>query len=168
MATHSSILAWRTPWTEGPGGLLSKGWQRVRHDWSNLACTHACVTRLLTLHDIRAKNPLLSEKWCLARKVERTAQTPWPVLAPSGACVPSCMTCSQVLGCQQGNDQRVDWSLQWAGSLRIHDSPPVACPCRPRTYPLSSSPSALLILPALLGNKSWFESSHFDLVASEL
>ena len=32
MATHSSILAWRTPWTEEPGGLLSIGSQRVRHD----------------------------------------------------------------------------------------------------------------------------------------
>ena len=33
MATHSSILAWRIPWTEGPGGLQSMGSQRVRHDW---------------------------------------------------------------------------------------------------------------------------------------
>ena len=32
MATHSSILAWRNPWTEEPGGLESKGSQRVRHD----------------------------------------------------------------------------------------------------------------------------------------
>ena len=32
MATHSSILAWRIPWTEGPHGLQSKGLQRVRHD----------------------------------------------------------------------------------------------------------------------------------------
>ena len=32
MATHSSILAWRIPWTEEPGTLQSKGWQRVRHD----------------------------------------------------------------------------------------------------------------------------------------
>ena len=32
MATHSSILAWGIPWTEEPGGLQSKGWQRVRHD----------------------------------------------------------------------------------------------------------------------------------------
>ena len=31
MATHSSILAWRIPWTEEPGGLLSMGLQRVRH-----------------------------------------------------------------------------------------------------------------------------------------
>ena len=41
MATHSSILAWRIPWTEEPGGLQSIGSQRVRHDWSDLACTQA-------------------------------------------------------------------------------------------------------------------------------
>ena len=33
MATHSSILAWRIPWTEEPGRLQFMGWQRVRHDW---------------------------------------------------------------------------------------------------------------------------------------
>ena len=32
MAAHSSILAWRTPWTEEPGGLHSMGSQRVGHD----------------------------------------------------------------------------------------------------------------------------------------
>jgi len=32
MATHSSILAWRIPWTEEPGGLQSMGLQKVRHD----------------------------------------------------------------------------------------------------------------------------------------
>ena len=32
MATHSSILAWETPWTEGPGGLQSMGSYRVGHD----------------------------------------------------------------------------------------------------------------------------------------
>ena len=32
MATHSSILAWRVPWTEEPGGLQSMGSQRVGHD----------------------------------------------------------------------------------------------------------------------------------------
>ena len=38
MAIHSSILAWRIPWAEKPGGLQS---QRVGHDWSDLAPTHA-------------------------------------------------------------------------------------------------------------------------------
>ena len=32
MATHSSILAWRIPWTEETGRLFSMGSQRVRHD----------------------------------------------------------------------------------------------------------------------------------------
>ena len=32
MVTHSSILAWRIPWTEKPGELQSMGLQRVRHD----------------------------------------------------------------------------------------------------------------------------------------
>ena len=31
-ATHCSILAWRIPWTEEPGGVQSVGSQRVRHD----------------------------------------------------------------------------------------------------------------------------------------
>ena len=34
MATHSSILAWRIPWTEEPGGLQSTRSQRVGHDWA--------------------------------------------------------------------------------------------------------------------------------------
>ena len=34
MATHSSILAWKIPWTEEPGVLQSKGSQRVGHDWA--------------------------------------------------------------------------------------------------------------------------------------
>ena len=37
MATHCSILAWRIPWTEEPGGLQSAGLHRVRHDFSDLA-----------------------------------------------------------------------------------------------------------------------------------
>ena len=32
MTTHSSILAWKIPWTEEPGGLKSMGLHRVRHD----------------------------------------------------------------------------------------------------------------------------------------
>ena len=31
MTTHSSILAWKIPWTKEPGGLQSMGWQRLRH-----------------------------------------------------------------------------------------------------------------------------------------
>ena len=34
MATHASILAWRIPWTEEPGGLQPTGLQRVGHNWA--------------------------------------------------------------------------------------------------------------------------------------
>ena len=43
MATHSSILAWRTPWTEEPGGLQALESQRVRHDGSDLAAAAAAA-----------------------------------------------------------------------------------------------------------------------------
>ena len=39
MATHSSTLAWRIPWTEKPGGLQSMGLQRIGHGWAaNTSC----------------------------------------------------------------------------------------------------------------------------------
>ena len=40
MSTHSSILAWRIPWTEKPGGLQCIWLHRVGHDPSELADTH--------------------------------------------------------------------------------------------------------------------------------
>ena len=43
MATHSSTLAWRTPWTEESGGLQSIGLQRIEHDRSDLAYTNRGV-----------------------------------------------------------------------------------------------------------------------------
>ena len=54
MATHCSILAWKTPWTEEPGRLQSMGSQKVGHDWVTdifpfdliwkpLSCFHSCL-----------------------------------------------------------------------------------------------------------------------------
>ena len=40
MATHSSILAWRIPWTEEPNRLQSVRSEAVHNNWSNLALTH--------------------------------------------------------------------------------------------------------------------------------
>ena len=45
--THSSILAWRIPGTEEPGGLPSMGSHRVGHDWSDLAAAAAAADLLL-------------------------------------------------------------------------------------------------------------------------
>ena len=49
MTIHSSILAWRIPWTEDPGGLQSTGLQKIGHDWSDLACmnTHMYILAIV-------------------------------------------------------------------------------------------------------------------------
>ena len=54
IATHSSILAWRIPWTEEPGRLQSIGLHRVRHDSSDLACMHALEKEMATHSSILA------------------------------------------------------------------------------------------------------------------
>ena len=47
MATHSSILAWKIPWTEELGWLLSMGSKRVGHDWA----TSLSLSRSLLVHE---------------------------------------------------------------------------------------------------------------------
>ena len=47
MATHSSILAWRIPGMGEPGGLLSMGSHRVRHEWSDLAAAAAAAEYIM-------------------------------------------------------------------------------------------------------------------------
>ena len=59
MATHSSILAWRIPRTEEPGGLQSIGSQRVRHDWETHTHKDKIHTKFQSL--IQNKNVKL---WC--------------------------------------------------------------------------------------------------------
>ena len=60
MATHSSILAWRIPGTEEPGGLPSMGSHRVEHDWSDLAAAAAAWQIYFT--DFITLNFYLSKK----------------------------------------------------------------------------------------------------------
>ena len=47
MATHSSVLAWKIPWTEEPGGLQSMGLQRVRQDWVTNTFTFTIMSTLV-------------------------------------------------------------------------------------------------------------------------
>ena len=61
MATHSSILAWRIPWTEEHGGLQSMGLQRVEYEWATKHNTHrvhpaaiGAFTVLCSRHSYRA------------------------------------------------------------------------------------------------------------------
>ena len=59
MATHSSILAWRIPWTEEPGRLQSLGSQRVRHDRATNTHTHTYIYILLVLFLSKISNTLI-------------------------------------------------------------------------------------------------------------
>ena len=49
-ATHSSILAWRIPWTEEPGGLQSMGSQRVGYNWAANGRTFVLPKKTFVLH----------------------------------------------------------------------------------------------------------------------
>ena len=54
MATHSSVLAWRIPGTEQPGGLKPMGSQRVRHDW--MTNTHTSYNKWMEYSDKNAES----------------------------------------------------------------------------------------------------------------
>ena len=57
MAIHSSIFAWRIPWTEEPGGLQSIGLQRVGHDWNDLAHMHDIREKIAVVLQLHNENP---------------------------------------------------------------------------------------------------------------
>ena len=75
MATHSSILAWRIPWLEEPGGLQSTESQTVGHHWATwlhfkhlsrlYSCTQQerrgerlCLPHLIQRHRVRSELPI--------------------------------------------------------------------------------------------------------------
>ena len=60
MATHSSVLAWRIPWTGEPGGLLSMGLHRVGHDRSDLAAVAATWETLTCINSPPNPAPIQS------------------------------------------------------------------------------------------------------------
>ena len=63
METHSSILAWRIPWTEEPGGLRSIGSQRVRHDWATNTFAFWTVAQHAPLSMEFSRQECWSEYW---------------------------------------------------------------------------------------------------------
>ena len=66
MATHSSVLAWRIPGMGEPGGLLSMGQHRVRHDWSDLAAAlkpYLAIAPSGTLHPLWTHAPSIPRSY---------------------------------------------------------------------------------------------------------
>ena len=67
MATHSSILAWRIPWTEEPDRLQSIGLQRVKHDW---VTKHSTAPRTHGQHVAGPGKPLcLGQCWSMDNRI---------------------------------------------------------------------------------------------------
>ena len=95
MATHSSILAWKIPWMEEPGRLLSMGSQRVGHDWSDLAAAADCSPPGPSIHGILQARTLewvavSFSKMNYRKKVKslshvRLFVTPWTVCSLPGS-----------------------------------------------------------------------------------
>ena len=63
MATHSSILAWRIPWTEEPGGPQSIGSQRVGPRWKQLSTrVHMHTRAMVKIRDVKARLPVFKRE----------------------------------------------------------------------------------------------------------
>ena len=148
MATHSSILAWKIPWTEEPGRRQSKGSQKSRTQLSNYACTHACAiykvlymipsifTTIITiilitiflllllllelLHIIMSL--FLCAYLCLILYDPLDSNPPGsPVLGISQARIPEWVAISSSRGSSQPMDQtHVSWSSCIAGEFFTH------------------------------------------------
>ena len=53
LAIHSGILAWRIPWTQEPGGLQSRGSQRLRDDFSSIQFSRSVMSNSLQPHGLQ-------------------------------------------------------------------------------------------------------------------
>ena len=63
MVTHSSILAWRIPWTEKPGRLDSIGSQRVESDENIQYPSSLTLRKVMSLHNLTKSPSLFSRRW---------------------------------------------------------------------------------------------------------
>ena len=80
-ATHSSILAWRIPWTEESGGLQAMGLERVGHDWARILYTTMLCTVFLAVLRLGTINVAINrQQWERIRRRARRERSPrWVV-----------------------------------------------------------------------------------------
>ena len=81
MATHSSTLAWKIPWTEEPGGLQSMRLQRVGHDWaSSLSFTEFKLSCVIISSGPKERKTNKRFKWLRLRKKRKKGSCPFLLL----------------------------------------------------------------------------------------
>ena len=114
MTTHSSILAWRIPWTEAPGGLQSMGLLRVGHNW---ATSFSCIGEGNgnPLQYSCPENPRdRGAQWAAVYGVYRVGHD-WSNLAAAGYSVHRILQARilewVVIPFSRGSSQAKDWTL---------------------------------------------------------
>ena len=75
MATHSSILAWKIPWTEEPGRLQSMGSHRVGHDWATLLSFTFTFPYSKETKPVNSKG---NQPWIFTGRTDAEAPILWP------------------------------------------------------------------------------------------
>ena len=95
MAAHSSILAWKIPWTEEPGRLQSMGSQRVGQDWEILL---SLSFRVLCFHSNYEINYSTCVKYIIGRLI-RTAFSLWMVWHQFSSVPKLCLTVGEPIDC---------------------------------------------------------------------
>ena len=109
MATHPSILAWRIPWREEPGGLQPIGSQRVGHGWRYLACRiQQCECHLKKT--IGMLSHLLSYYFSIALE--------WKINVLSGAIIQVNNQVETIIGIKLGED--TDMHLYLSFCINFH------------------------------------------------
>ena len=127
MTTHTSILSWRVPWTEEPDGLQSIGLQRVRHNWSHLACMHESPESLLIdglIRVVRSIRFLSSKAWPVetGQVDSKPALTPLTTFRSLGELRFWLLVSTSLSGCWQ-----VAQPVSWSGGAVFHAMPVSLC-----------------------------------------
>ena len=168
MATHSSILAWRIPWTEEPGRLESMGLQRVRHDL--VTFTHSLI------HGPKRESDLFigqyTQFWQKPKgKYWWTFKANWNVIYEKALCVWYMQKVSHLwlryLSIYKFSPDQFNHSVV-SNSLRPHESQHARPPCpspTPVVHP-DSSPSSQWCHPAISSSVLPFSSCPQSFPAS--
>ena len=133
MATHSSILACRIPWTEESGGLQSIGVSRVRHGWNDL------VPRTLWIYHLFAHSTWMGIGGVPNFFLSQVTLLWTPLLC---ICAQSCLTVCDLMDCSLlGSSvcgiipaRILEWVFLLWGSLRPKDRTCISCTDRRTLY----------------------------------
>ena len=142
MATHSSILVWRIPWTEEPGGLQSMGSQRVGRDWvtntsgleERLLQTWCCHAAPVQPGKGGAASGAEGRPWSAARKTVGTDQS-----VPQHQQIGLCQQPRRLRRDHQAPERNPVCPIPWCRVMRPWAKRPVSWPLGMETWKMCFS-----------------------------